>query len=105
MRLAALSLLVLAGCASSPDYVARQSNWDVCRLTMGGPHARAAEAEAARRGVDCQPLYPAIQGKMANENAATQNYLRSLQPAPSPFSAPATCQSYRVGNTVQTDCR
>jgi hypothetical protein len=103
MRIAILSALFLAGCANSPDYVARQSNYDVCRLTMGGPHSRNAEAEAARRGVDCAPLYPAIQAREGARDAAVQNYLRSTQPAPIP--QPRSCTSYRVGNTVQTDCQ
>lgn len=103
MRLALVLVVTLAGCASSPEYVARQSDWDVCRLTMGGPHSRAAEAEAARRGVDCRPLYPAIQGKMANENAATQNYLRSLQ-APPPQIRGTNCQTVRIGNSLETQC-
>lgn len=58
MRAFAVSLVLLAGCASSPEYVARQSNWDVCRLTMGGPHSGAAEAEARARNLDCKPPVP-----------------------------------------------
>mgnify|MGYP000128416873 CR=1 FL=1 len=98
----ALSVFALAGCAGSPEYAASQSNWDVCRLTMGGPHARYAEAEAVRRGLDCRPYYGAIQGQMANQNAAVQGYLRSMQPTPQPTT---NCTSYRAGNTIQTDCR
>lgn len=98
----ALSVIVLVGCAGSPEYVASRSNWDVCRLSMGGPHARYAEAEAARRGLDCRPYYGAIQGQLANENAAVQGLLRSNQPPPR--KAPTNCTSYRIGNTVQTDC-
>src|SRR6478752_2485867 len=82
MKLTAIltGLLALTACASSPEYVARQGNFDVCRLTMGGPHAKAAETEAHNRGLDCQQLYPAISAKQAQENAATQQYLRTLQP-------------------------
>lgn len=97
----------MVGCAS-PEYVARQSNFDVCRLTMGGPHSAAAEAEARNRGLDCAPLYPAIQAKQANENAAINNYLRSMQQplgvTPLQTNPTVNCQSYRSGNTVQTHC-
>lgn len=94
--------LLLAGCAS-PDYVARQSNYNVCRLSMGGPHSRYAEAEASRRGLDCRQYFGAIQQQQANENAAIQNYLRSTQPAPAP-RPPVNCTSYRIGNRVETQC-
>lgn len=104
---AIVGALLLAGCASSPEYVAGQSNFNVCRLTMGGPHARAADAEAARRGLDCRRYYGAIQQQLANENAATNAAIRALRPQPSPAPAPrapVNCTSRRVGNTVQTDC-
>lgn len=103
MRSVLLACLVLGGCASSPEYVARQSNFDVCRLTMGGPHSRAAEEEAARRGVDCRPLYPAISARQAQENAAVQQYINSTRPAP--ISPSKSCTTYRAGNTLQTDCQ
>lgn len=103
MRIAVVACLVLAGCASSPEYVASRPDFTVCRFTMGGPHARAAEDEARRRGLNCPAMYPAIQQQMAIENAATQNYINGLQrPAPAPLMR--SCNSYRVGNTVQTDC-
>jgi hypothetical protein len=103
LKLMIPAVLVLAGCASSPEYVSSSSNFDVCRLTMGGPHARNAEIEAQRRGLDCRPLYPAILQRQAAQNAATQNYINSLQrPAPAPIQR--TCNSYRLGNSVQTDC-
>jgi hypothetical protein len=98
-----LSALAIAGCASA-DYVAHQSNFDVCRLSMGGPHAQTADAEAARRGLDCRQYYGAINAQRANEAAAVNNFLRSTQPPPAP-SATTNCTSYRVGNTVQTNCR
>lgn len=102
MRSYVLLAAVLAGCASSPEYVARQGNFDVCRLTMGGPHARNAEAEAHRRSLDCAPLYPAILGRQAQESATTQQFINNTRAAPIPLQR--SCTSYRVGNTVQTDC-
>lgn len=96
--------LCLAGCASSPEYVARQSNWDVCRLTMGGPHSGAAEAEARARNLDCKPMYPAIQGKMAQENQATGQAIQQLTPQPVYPARPATCRTVRIGNSLETQC-
>lgn len=94
-----LTLVALAGCAGSPDYVARQSNFDVCRLSMGGPHAAYADAEARNRGLDCRAYYGAILARQQQENAATQQYINSLRAAP-----PVTCRSVRMGNTVNTVC-
>jgi hypothetical protein len=97
-------VLLLAGCATSQEYVASTSDFTVCRFTMGGPHARAAEEEARKRGLNCPAMYPAILQKQAQENAATQTYINSLQrPAPAPMMR--SCNSYRMGNTVQTDCQ
>lgn len=102
MRTALVLTAVLAGCASSPEYVASKSDFTVCRFTMGGPHARAADEEARKRGLNCPAMYPAINAQMANENAATQQILRATQPAPAP--APLRCQTVRTGGTLHTDC-
>jgi hypothetical protein len=107
MRGSLVLVVLLAGCASSPEYVAEQSNFDVCRLTMGGPHARAAEHEAYNRGLNCAAMYPAIQARMQQENAATQQFIQTLTPQrrPVPAIAPSvTCHSRRVGDAVQTFC-
>jgi hypothetical protein len=103
MRYHVLLVLGLVGCAATPEQMAQQSNWDVCRFTMGGPHSAVADAERRSRGLDCSPLYPAIAAKIQAENAAMSNYLRSIQPPPPPRSV--HCNSYRIGNSVQTDCR
>lgn len=108
MKYLALAAVLLAGCAATPEQMAQRSNWDVCRFTMGGPHAKVAESEAQRRGLDCQPLYPAISAQLQNQNAATANFLRSIKPppaAPRPAIATQTsCRSYRVGDQIRTDC-
>jgi hypothetical protein len=108
MRAFWIAPILLAGCASmsTPEYVARQSNWDVCRFTMGGPHARNAEVEAQRRGLDCRPYYGAIQQKNANDAAAIRSFQRAIAP-PAPVFVPSpsvNCTSHRAGNTVQTNC-
>jgi hypothetical protein len=100
-----LVLPLLAACAATPQQMAEQSNWDVCRYTMGGPHSRMAEAERQRRGLDCAPFYPAINAQLQRQNDAINQYRQSLQPAPmAPPPRPTSCRSYRVGNQVQTDC-
>lgn len=104
MRLAILSAAVLAGCAATPQQMAQQSNYDVCRFTMGGPHSAVAEAEARRRGLDCSSMYGSIAAQEQARNAATANFLRSINPPPRPMPAPLNCTSYRQGNTVQTLC-
>lgn len=101
-----ISAAVLAGCATSPQQMAQETDWNVCRFTMGGPHSRVAESERQRRSLDCTPLYPAIAAQQANLNAATQNYLNATRPPP-PMSAPRQmhCNSVRTSNnTVQTIC-
>jgi hypothetical protein len=104
MRLLLLPLL-LAGCAVTPQEMASRSNWDVCRSTMGGPNAQLATQEAARRSLDCAPLYPAIAAQMQNQNAATANFINSLnRPAAPRPPMPVHCNSYRVGNQVNTNC-
>jgi hypothetical protein len=105
MRYTLIAAAMLAGCAATPQQMAQQSNWDVCRFTMGGPHSQVAQNEASRRGLDCAPLYPAIAAKMQAENAAIANFQRSINPPPAPLPRQTNCTSYRVGNTIQTDCR
>lgn len=105
MRLASpLLLAALIGCAATPEQMAQKSSWDVCRFTMGGPHARLAEAEAARRGLDCRPYYGAIQQQNANQNAAVQNYLNTINRPVQPLQKPQQCESRWVGNRLETFC-
>lgn len=104
MRLAILTAAVLAGCAATPQQMAQESNWNVCRFTMGGPHSQVAQQEAQRRGLDCTPLYPAIAAKLQAENAAVANFQRAINPPMQPFPRQTNCTSYRMGNTIQTSC-
>lgn len=98
------SVLALTACATSEEFVAGRSDMTVCRFTLGGPHAAAADHEVRRRGLNCQAMYPAIQAQQANENAAVQNFLRSTQPAPAQRPRIVQCDSHRAGSTVQTTC-
>lgn len=97
MRMMLPALALLAGCAS-PEYVASRGDFDVCRLTMGGPHAQAADQEARRRGLNCHAYYPAIQSRQAQDDAAIQQFLRSGQPA-------LTCRTIPWGIGTRTVCQ
>ncbi len=105
MRLAIfLAPLALAGCITmAPHEMARQSNYDVCRFSMGGPHAAVADGEARSRGLDCSQMYGAITARERANNDAVNNYLRATRPPPP--AHPVNCTSYRVGNQIETTCR
>jgi hypothetical protein len=104
MRILVLLPALLAACAVTPQDMAQRSNWDVCRFTMGGPWSQTAQYEAQRRSLDCSPYYGPINAQMQRENAATSEYLQSLQRRRPPPPQTINCQSYRVGNSVQTTC-
>lgn len=107
MRLPLLLLTAaLSGCITmSPQDMSRQSNWDVCRFTTGGPHSEVAEQVRQARGLDCRPYYPAIAAKMQADNAAIGNFLRAMRPAPPPpISTPTYCRTVRNGNIYNTVC-
>lgn len=81
MKLALLlSVLVIAGCAATREQMAAQSNYDVCRFTMGGPHSQVAHFESQRRGLDCTQYYGAINARMQAESAATAQFINSIDP-------------------------
>lgn len=87
--------LSLAGCAS-PEYVASRSDFDVCRLSMGGPHAAYADAEARNRGLQCAQYYPAILQRQAQQNSLVQQ----MQPP-----RPVTCTTTSAYGIANTTCR
>lgn len=100
---------LVAGCQTPQDLqrtVGNASNFQLCRAVMLAPRnvAEIAATEAQRRSLDCAPY---AQSVMQNEaqNRASQDALarQLLTPAPMPRT-PITCNSYRVGNSVGTDC-
>lgn len=100
-RATLIASMALAGCAMSPQYMAQQSNWDVCRFTMGGPHSVVAQQESARRGLDCRPYYGPITAQGQAQNAATQSFIQSTQP-PQPLRCTSTAMG---GGVTNTTCR
>jgi hypothetical protein len=101
---------VLAGCAAPLTVTTQEmtaaSNWDVCRYTaMGGTLAPMAQGEANRRGLDCTPIYNAMAAKRQADAAALNQAAQYFAPRPAPVRSIVNCNSYRIGNTVQTDCR
>ncbi len=106
LLIAAAFAAALSGCAMSPQSMAGESNFVVCRFTMGGPHSQVAQQEAQRRALDCAPLYGAIAAQNQAQNAATNNLVNALNPPAQVVPAqPRSCRSYRVGNDIRTDCR
>lgn len=102
-RLAVLAPLALAGCVTmSPQQMSAQSNWDVCRFTMGGPHSGVAEDERIRRRLDCTPYYPAIAAKLQAENDAINSLL--AKPPRRPLPRSTYCRTVRNGDVYNTVC-
>jgi hypothetical protein len=110
MKIALVLLpILLYGCSATPEQVAAQSDYEVCRLTTVPVHANVAEQVRLRRGIDCVPYYPVIRARLEAQNAAINNMRAAIQPAPQqayqvPINRPMNCNSYRVGNSVQTQC-
>lgn len=96
----------LAGCVTvTPQDMAQKSDWDVCRFTMGGPFSQLAEYERNRRSLDCQPYYPAINARQANQNQAVDAYLRSINTPAPVLTPPVTCRTVYMGNVARTVCQ
>lgn len=115
-RLAILAALVLAGCATQPtldERVARAPNINLCEAVYYSPPdvAQAAGAEAARRGLDCQTMLPAIASQRASQDAAAAQILmqrqRTQRQAPAQaYQMPGrtNCVSQVIANQIHTSC-
>lgn len=106
-----LLCLALAGCASqNPDALRERvggaSNFQLCRAVFLAPGevAQIAQDEAQRRSLDCRPYASAVFQNEAQANAA-RNALAWRLLTPPPVQQMRSCNSYRVGNTIQTDCQ
>jgi hypothetical protein len=104
MRLAILTAAaLLAGCAVPASQV---SNVELCRYALFGSSNDqvVAEREARRRGLDCAPLYGVLLQKRQQEAAALNNAAQFFNRPAAPAQGPVTCDSYRLGNRVETTC-
>ena len=124
MRWLVLSASVaLAGCATQPQVpieqlIANASNAELCEAAFyAAPQvAQPSQAEAQRRGVNCQEHMPAIAAQRAQQEAsraaAAQIMLQrrqAIQPIqmPIPVYQPrrqTNCTSQVIGNQVHTNC-
>lgn len=111
--------LIMAGCAQPQSVeslrasVGNASNYQLCRAIMLAPEnvASIARDESARRSLDCAPYANLVQQGQASDEAARQQAIQQLlnRPAVTPYqipmpARPVTCNSYRIGNSVQTSC-
>jgi hypothetical protein len=107
-------ILLVGGCATEESLratVGNASNFQLCRAIMLAPQnvANIARGEAASRNLDCAPYAGLImQNQQASDAATSQAIQNLLRPAPPPqiqLPQQTNCTSYRIGNTVQTNCR
>ena len=104
MRLAILgSAALVAGCAVP---AAQVSNMELCRYVLFGSSDDqvVAEREAGRRGLDCKPYFPVLVQRRAAQDAALNNAAQYFNRPAQPATGPVTCDSYRLGNRVETTC-
>lgn len=81
-----MSLLALPGCSGSPIRVgmatpqelARESNYNLCRAALSRHSNQAIESEISNRRLDCGPYAAAIAQREAAAGAALSNYANSL---------------------------
>lgn len=113
MKIAAIALAaLLAGCDTMTvaEKLPHLSNLQVCEgVMLAPPHvAVQAQGEAQRRGIDCAQYAGAVmQQRAASSNAMgnlAQQLLNPPQQPMQPMQPITNCRSFRVGNTVQTQC-
>ncbi len=116
-KLALLAVAALVGCASPQQLrqtVGNASNFQLCRAIFLAPRdvAQIATEEAQRRSLDCAPYASAVFQNEAQADAArsalAQQLLMQSHPqtpfVPLQIPQPINCQSYRMGNTIQSTC-
>lgn len=119
-KIALLSAVVLAGCASSGPRlltISEAAQMPTATLCWGVSNfqpvnAVVAKTELESRGVDCRDHAAAVQAIDQRRAAALGILLQ--QPAPQPYQVQpyqiqprptVNCTSQRIGNTVQTNCQ
>jgi hypothetical protein len=106
--LIAAAVVALAGCDTMTvaEKLPNLSNYQVCEGVVLAPQHVAAQAqqEAYRRGLNCNQYTSAILSQRQASDNATNNLVQQLLTPAAPMQRQTSCRSYRVGNTVQTDC-
>jgi len=106
--IAALPLLLLAGCALTPEKATQLSDLDVCTKMIGGStqDAQVAFQEASRRGLDCNDYAAIIAARQAQARADKESRSRALMGAWM-MSQPRQiqCTSVQQGVFTNTTCR
>lgn len=91
-------MMSLAGCAGSPaalsratpQQLANESNYNLCRAAFSNRATRDIEDEVRRRQIDCDPYVAAAARNEANRDAAFDRLNKSLAP-PANESESAPC--------------
>lgn len=115
MRLAILTAALLAGCAATytPQQLtaaARGSNdLQLCEALYSLPSEQGVYfyAEIKRRQVNCsqfEAIFAARDRRRQQEAAALNNAAQFFNRPAAPAQGPVTCQSYRLGNSIETTC-
>jgi hypothetical protein len=64
-----------------------------------------AQRDARRRGLDCRQYYSAILQKRQADANALNNAAQFFNRPAAPIQRPLNCQSYRMGNSIETTCQ
>jgi hypothetical protein len=102
--------IALTGCATGTvEQVQNTPSGELCQRIATGRTAGLPSSvfyrELDRRNEDCSRYQAAIQNQIRADAAQTASGLMLLQMArPQPRQA-MNCNSYKLGNTIQTDCQ
>jgi len=104
-----LPLLLLAGCALTPEKATQLSDLDVCTKMIGGSTktAQVAFQEASRRDLDCNDYVAIIAERKRHSNAAFMSgllLLNSSQPKQQPIRQPINCTTRYHNGVGYTNC-
>lgn len=100
------ALVILSGCAgtpiamrsATPEQLAKESNYNLCRAAFSRHSTQAIENEVKNRKIDCAPYVAEAARREAQADAALNAYANSLQQ-----NRPVNTNCYTIGNNV--NCR
>lgn len=102
----AVLLVMLSGCSGSPirvgmespEELARESNYNLCRASFSRHANQAIDAEIVSRRLDCSAYAAAIAQREAAADAALSNFSNQMQ-----RNRPVTTNCVPIGNGM--NCR